>query len=82
LTEWFNSNEEFVVGDGRTYGGFLNHGPLAEGRDYHVTMGVVSTMNNVTKVSYASVTHDQVSILYNFFPSLLMTRPKKLEDFH
>ena len=59
MSEWFNTNEEFVVGDGRTYGGYLNHGPLTEGRDYHVTMGAVSTMNNVTKMTYAKVSHDQ-----------------------
>jgi hypothetical protein len=57
--DWFKTNEEFVVGDNRTYGGFLNHGPLVEGRDYHVTVGIVSTMNGVTKVTYARVTHEQ-----------------------
>lgn len=59
VLDWFKTNEVFVVGDGQTYGGYLNHGPLTEGRDYHVTVGLVSTMNNVTKVSYARVTHEQ-----------------------
>jgi endothelial-specific receptor tyrosine kinase len=53
---------EFVVGDNRTYGRYLNYGPLPSGRDFHVTFGVVSQSghgNRVTKVSYAKVSHDQ-----------------------
>ena len=42
---------EFIVGDNRTYGEYLNYGPLPEGRDFHVTLGVISTMNKVSKVS-------------------------------
>ena len=42
---------EFVVGNNRTYGGYLNYGPLPPGRDFHVTLGVVSTWNQITKVS-------------------------------
>merc|ERR1719266_1226361 len=50
---------EFTVGDNRTYGGYLNYGPLPSGRDFHVTLGVISTFNNISKVTYATVTHDQ-----------------------
>ena len=50
---------EFVVGDNRTYGTYLNYGPLPAGRDFHVTLGVVSIWQGVTKVSYAPVSHDQ-----------------------
>ena len=50
---------EFVVGDNRTYGNYLNFGPLPSGRDFHVTLGVVSSWQGVTKVSYAPVSHDQ-----------------------
>ena len=58
--EWFDYHDEFVVGDGRKYGRYLNHGPLdTDNRDYHVTVGTVSTLNNVTKATYASVSHDQ-----------------------
>lgn len=57
--EWFKYHSEFVVGDNNAYGGYLNYGPLPAGRDFHVTIGAVSTLNNVTKVSYASVSHDQ-----------------------
>ena len=46
-------NIEFVVGDNKTYGGYLNFGPLPPKRDFHVSLGVVSTLNQVTKVSYA-----------------------------
>ena len=56
---WFDTNEEFLVGDGQIYGGYLNYGPLTSGRDYHVTVGVVSNFNNVSKTSYAKVTHEQ-----------------------
>ncbi len=57
----FKDTREFVVGDNRTYGGYLNFGPLPEGRDYHVSFGLVSTSldGSVTKVSYAKVSHDQ-----------------------
>ena len=41
---------EFTVGDNRTYGGYLNYGPLPSGRDFHVTLGVISTFNNISKV--------------------------------
>lgn len=46
---WFEYHSEFVVGDGRYYGTYLNHGPLPNNQDFHVTIGLVSTLNNVTK---------------------------------
>ena len=54
-TDYFEGHDEFPVGDGRRYGGYLNYGPLRvdAGEDYHVTVGTVSTLNNATKVSYA-----------------------------
>lgn len=53
--DYFEDHDEFLVGDGRRYGEYLNYGPLRldAGDDYHVTVGTVSTLNNVTKVSYA-----------------------------
>ena len=54
-----SQNVEFVVGDNKTYGPYLNYGPLPQGRDFHVTLGVVSSFKQVTKVTYAKVTHDQ-----------------------
>ena len=57
--DWFDFHDEFIVGDGRTYGPYLNHGPLASGRDYHVTVGTVSEFQGVTKVNYAQVSHAQ-----------------------
>ena len=56
---YFNDHTEFVVGDNNFYGIYYNYGPLERGRDYHITVGAVSTLNNVTKVSYAKVSHDQ-----------------------
>jgi hypothetical protein len=48
--------DEFVVGDDRVYGGYLNP-PLPPENDVHVTLGVVSSLNNVTKVTYAHLGH-------------------------
>lgn len=46
--------DEFVVGDGRTYGNYYNP-PLPLDNNIHVTLGVVSSLNNVTKVTYAQL---------------------------
>lgn len=48
--------DEFVVGDGRIYGNYYNP-PLPLDRNIHVTVGVVSSLNNVTKVTYAQLGH-------------------------
>jgi hypothetical protein len=47
--DWFDNHDEFVVGDGSYYGKYFNHGPLDDGQDYLVTVGTVSTLNNITK---------------------------------
>ncbi|TRY75642.1 hypothetical protein TCAL_04584 [Tigriopus californicus] len=57
--DWFDTHEEFVVGDQRFYGEYENHGPLPSKYDFHVTVGAVSSFNNVTKITYADVSHDQ-----------------------
>ncbi|XP_054710437.1 putative inactive tyrosine-protein kinase Wsck [Uloborus diversus] len=46
------ANRTFVIGDRKTYGGYYN-APLSEKRDYEVLVGVVSSLNGVTKVSYS-----------------------------
>lgn len=58
---WFQFHKEFVVGDGRVYGGYVNHGPLPSGGafDFHVTVGAVSELNGVVKATYADVSHEQ-----------------------
>ena len=58
--DYFEDHDEFFVGDGRRYGGYLNYGPLRldAGDDFQVTVGTVSTLNNVTKVSYARTERD------------------------
>ncbi|KAJ9584978.1 hypothetical protein L9F63_020683, partial [Diploptera punctata] len=54
--------DEFVVGDGRMYGKYYNP-PLSPDSLVHVTLGIVSTLNNVTKVRYADVNHEEHGVL-------------------
>nr|CAD7590676.1 unnamed protein product [Timema genevievae] len=54
--------DTFVVGDGRMYGNYYNP-PLPPGRDIHISLGVVSTMANLTKVAYARADHEQHGII-------------------
>ncbi|CAL1274587.1 unnamed protein product [Larinioides sclopetarius] len=48
------ANKSFTVGDGKTYNGYFN-APLSEEKDYEVVVGIVSSLNEVTKVSYSPV---------------------------
>nr|CAD7397889.1 unnamed protein product [Timema poppensis] len=54
--------DTFIVGDGRMYGNYYNP-PLPPGRDIHISLGVVSTMDNLTKVAYARADHEQHGII-------------------
>ena len=45
-----------MVGDGRMYGSYYNP-PLPLKNNINVTLGVVSSLNNVTKVTYARLGH-------------------------
>ena len=56
------ADPQFVVGDNRLYGDYLNYGPLPADRDFHITLSAVSTLNNVTKRSFAKVSHEQHNI--------------------
>ena len=56
-------NTKFVVGDGKTYGGYLNE-PLAEQRWYVVHYVVLSTSSNVTRMSFSSLTPQAQTIPY------------------
>lgn len=53
-----NSSQIFVVGDNETYGGYWN-APLAKDAHIHISLGVVSTLNGITKIRYALASHDQ-----------------------
>ena len=57
-----NLTEEFVVGDGHRYGKYFN-APLQSTGDYHVSLGVVSSLHGNTKVSYAYATHSQHGVM-------------------
>ena len=50
--------DEFVIGDNRVYRNYLNYGPLRD-HDFHVSVAAVSTLNGVTRTSFAKVSHDQ-----------------------
>ena len=72
--DYFEDHNEFLIGDGRRYGGYLNYGPLRldAGDAYHVTVGTVSTLNNVTKVSYVRI---------NSFSGAVMTLGTGVESY-
>ncbi|KAK3884162.1 hypothetical protein Pcinc_011562 [Petrolisthes cinctipes] len=64
-----NFMSTFTVGNGKQYGRYHN-APLKEGIDYHIILGVLSTLNE-TKSSYSPSVHEQheSSVLdYNTFP--------------
>ncbi|KAH8271212.1 hypothetical protein KR018_001445, partial [Drosophila ironensis] len=54
-----NRTRRFVVGDGKRYGRY-NNPPLDEaGAHAHISLGVVSTLDGVSKTLYSRGTHDQ-----------------------
>ncbi|XP_017122672.1 putative tyrosine-protein kinase Wsck [Drosophila elegans] len=54
-----NRTRHFVVGDGKRYGRFSNK-PLDQPNAHvHISLGVVSTLEGVTKTLYSRGTHDQ-----------------------
>ena len=48
----------FTVGDSKVYNGYYN-APLTSGKDYHILLGVLSTLNNETEYSYSLSDHSQ-----------------------
>ncbi|XP_017020464.1 putative inactive tyrosine-protein kinase Wsck [Drosophila kikkawai] len=62
-----NRTRSFVVGDGKRYGRYHN-APLDQANAHvHISLGVVSTLEGVTKTMYSRGTHDQhVSSLDDF----------------
>lgn len=53
-----NTTRTFVVGDGGMYQGFYN-APLPSNAHPHISIGVVSQLNDITKIRYAPTTHEQ-----------------------
>lgn len=57
-----NRTRTFTVGDGKNYGGFLNP-PLPIGKHIHISVGVISQMDNLTTVAYSDTTHEQHNVM-------------------
>lgn len=57
-----NSTRRIKIGDGRMYNGFYN-APLPQKSHIHVAVGVISTLNGVTKSIYGQTSHEQHSNL-------------------
>lgn len=57
-----NNTRRIKIGDGRVYNGFYN-APLPEKSHIHVAVGVISSLNGVTKARYGQTTHEQHSHL-------------------
>lgn len=62
-----NRTRQFIVGDGRRYGPYLNVPLNTTGADIHLSLGLVSTLNGVTKTLYTRGSHDQHSITVDNF---------------
>lgn len=57
-----NSTRRIKIGDGKMYNGYYN-APLPEKSHIHVAVGVISTLNGVTKSRYGQTSHEQHSHL-------------------
>lgn len=53
-----NNTRRILIGDGKTYNGYYN-APLPPNSHIHVAIGVVSTLNGVTKTRYGTSSHEQ-----------------------
>ncbi|XP_063699112.1 putative inactive tyrosine-protein kinase Wsck [Culicoides brevitarsis] len=53
-----NRTKTLTIGDGNRHGDFENP-PLPVGKHIHISIGVVSMLNNRTEVLYSDTTHDQ-----------------------
>ncbi|XP_055919435.1 putative inactive tyrosine-protein kinase Wsck isoform X2 [Eupeodes corollae] len=56
--EYQNTTQVFAVGDNQTYGGYWN-APINKDAHIHISLGVVSTLNGITKMRYAIASHEQ-----------------------
>lgn len=57
-----NGARNVEVGDGNTYNGYFN-APLPQNSHIHVAVGVISTLNGLTKRRYGKTSHEQHSHL-------------------
>ncbi|TMW48687.1 hypothetical protein DOY81_006230 [Sarcophaga bullata] len=54
-----NKTRKFVVGDGKRYGRYTNPPLNMKNADFHISLGVVSTLNGITRTLYTRSSHDQ-----------------------
>ncbi|XP_004523145.1 putative tyrosine-protein kinase Wsck [Ceratitis capitata] len=62
-----NRTKQFIVGDGKRYGPYVNVPLNMSGADIHISLGVISTMNGITKTLYTRGSHDQHTITLDNF---------------
>lgn len=62
-----NQTRKFIVGDGRRYGRYSNPPLDNKNSDLHVSLGVVSTLNGISKSLYTRSSHDQHTISMDNF---------------
>ncbi|XP_067617277.1 putative inactive tyrosine-protein kinase Wsck [Eurosta solidaginis] len=62
-----NRTRVFVVGDGKSYGSYVNVPLNTTNADIHLSLGLVSTLDGITKTLYTRSSHDQHTITFDNF---------------
>uniref|UniRef100_A0A1B0FBF7 Tyrosine-protein kinase Wsck n=1 Tax=Glossina morsitans morsitans TaxID=37546 RepID=A0A1B0FBF7_GLOMM len=57
--DYINGSRKFIVGDGKQYGRYKNSPLDTKTSHIHISLGVVSTLNGVTRTLFTRGTHDQ-----------------------
>uniref|UniRef100_A0A1B0BEZ6 Protein kinase domain-containing protein n=1 Tax=Glossina palpalis gambiensis TaxID=67801 RepID=A0A1B0BEZ6_9MUSC len=57
--DYINGSRKFTVGDGKLYGRYKNSPLDTKTSHIHISLGVVSTLNGITRTLFTRGTHDQ-----------------------